>query len=117
MSVILNVPPTIGKIVQEGLVERAMHDSLFPNLMYREEALWEEWEPNTGVELFIQRRGNLAPNTTPLPANTDPTPQTRVFEQWPARLDHFGDAMDVHVPTSASASIDLFLNDVKTLGM
>ena len=40
--------PAVRSIVQENLLERAFHDSLFPGLMFRAEANPVAWPGGTG---------------------------------------------------------------------
>ena len=63
-DITLAIPPTISNLQQKGLIERAFHDGLFPNLAYRAEAMPEEWPANTGTQQFMTRPGLLAPITT-----------------------------------------------------
>lgn len=117
MAVVLGIPAQILQLVQEGLLERAFHDGLYPALQYRSEALVEEWPVNTGQELFMSRPGLLTPVVTPLAAGQDPQPQTVSFEQWVARLDRFAGTIDTHMPTSATANANLFLRNIHQLGL
>lgn len=117
MPLVLGIPPSILQLVQTGLLERAFHDSLFPSLLFRAEAQFEEWDTNSGTELFMTRPGLLAPITKALAAGTDPTPQSVSYEQWIARLDRFSGTIDTHMPTSAVSNSDQFLRNVQQLGM
>lgn len=117
MPLVLGIPPAVVQLVQQGLLERAFHDGLFPALQYRQEALVEEWPANTGTELFMSRPGLLAPVTRPLAPGNDPIPQAVNFEQWIARLARFSGTIDTHMPTSATASANLFLRNVHQLGL
>ncbi len=116
-SLVLGVPPAILNLVQQGLLERAFHDGLFPALMYRSEASAEEWGANTGTEIFMSRPGLLRPIVKPLAAGVDPTPQTVSFEQWVARLARYAGTIDTHIPTSVVANADLFLRNIHQLGL
>jgi hypothetical protein len=116
-NLVLGVPPAILNLIQEGLLERAFHDGLFPALQYRAEAQDEEWGANSGTEIFMSRPGLLAPVTTPLLPGVDPTPQTVSYEQWGARLQRFGGTIDTHIPTSVVANADLFLRNINQLGL
>lgn len=116
-EVFLGVPPSITNLVQKGLLQRAFHDALFPALLFRNEAEESEWEANTGTEIFVTRRGIIAPKTTLLQPGADPNPSVEVFEQWPARLGRYGDAIDTHMPTAAVASANKFLSAIKSLGL
>jgi len=117
MPLVLGIPPSVVKLVQEGLLERAFHDGLFPALQYRQEALVEEWPANTGNELFMSRPGLLAPVTKPIQPGVDPSPQAVNYEQWTAVLNRFSGTIDTHMPTSATASSNLFLRNIHQLGL
>ena len=117
MPLVLGIPASVVQLVQQGLLERAFHDGLFPALQYRQEALVEEWPANTGNELFMSRPGLLAPVTKPIQPGTDPTPQAINFEQWSAVLNRFSGTIDTHMPTSATASSNLFLRNIHQLGL
>lgn len=117
MSIALAVPPTILALQQQGLLERAFHDGLFPNLAFRAEAIPEEWPANTGNEIFLTRAGLLTPIVTPNIPGTDPLPQPIPFEQWSAELNQFTGTVDIDMPTSATANANLFLRSIHQLGL
>jgi hypothetical protein len=117
MSLVLGIPPAILNLVQSGLLERAFHDGLFPSLLYRGEAQYEEWPANTGTEIFMTRPGLLTPITAPLVAGVDPVPQTVSYEQWIARLNRYAGTIDTHVPTSVVSQADQFLRNIQQLGL
>lgn len=116
-GLILGIPPAVIKLVQEGLLERAFHDGLYPSLQFRSEALVEEWPPNYGNSLFMSRPGLLPPVTRPTPPGVDPIPQAVSFEQWEATLERFTGTIDTHMPTSAIANSNLFLRNIHQLGL
>lgn len=117
MSLVLGIPPVVLKMVQEGALERAFHDGLFPALQYRAEALVEEWPANTGQETFISRPGLLPAVTRPIQPGQDPQPQTVAYEQWKAVLQRYAGTIDTHMPTSALANANLFLRNIHQLGL
>jgi len=117
MGLATSVPPALVDLQQKGLLERAFHDGLYPNLAFRAEAMPEEWPANTGTEIFMTRPGLLKPATKPLPVGTDPTPKTIPYEQWSATLDQYGDTIDVHMPTSVTSNADQFLRSIHQLGL
>lgn len=117
MSLVLGIPQNVVQLVQEGLLERAFHDGLYPALQFRSEALVEEWPENTGTELFMSRPGLLAPVTKPIAPGTDPTPQAVNFEQWVASLARYAGSIDTHMPTSAVSNANLFLRNIHQLGL
>lgn len=114
---IVGVPASVVDLVQRGLLQRAFHDGLFPALAYRSEAMAEEWEGNTGVEIFETRAGLLPAVTEPITPGSDPVPAQDTYEQWVAQLAQFANAIDVDAPTSAVANANLFLRKVKTMGL
>ena len=117
MSLVLGIPPSVLNLVQEGLLERAFHDGLFPALMYRNEAVKEEWGTSAGTEILMTRPGLLTPIVKAMAPGVDPTPQTIGYEQWVARLARYAGTIDTHMPTSVVANSDLFLRNIHQLGL
>lgn len=116
-GIVLGVPAAILALLQQGLLERAFHDGLFPNLAYRAEAMPEEWPANTGQQVFMTRPGLLPTITTPLTPGTDPLPQAIPFEQWIATLNQYAGTIDTHMPSSTTANANLFLRNLHQLGL
>lgn len=116
-QLVVGVPASVVNLVQQGLLQRAFHDGLYPALQYRAEAMFEEWEGNTGVEIFESRPGLLPAITTPLVAGNDPDPAQVAYEQWIATLAQYANAIDTNMPTSTVANANLFLRNIKTLGL
>jgi hypothetical protein len=116
-DIILGVPPAILALNQKGLIERAFHDGLYPNLAFRAEAMPEEWPANQGTQQFQSRPGLLAPRVTAIQPGTDPVGQSVNYEQWVAQLQQYADSTDTHMPTSVTASANLFLRNIKQLGL
>lgn len=116
-GVVLGLPAIITSLIQQGLLERAYHDGLYPNLAFRAEAMPEEWEGNLGQTMIMTRAGLLTPITQPLTPGVDPQPQALSFEQWVATLNKFAGAIDTHMPTSTVANGNLFLRNLKQLGL
>jgi hypothetical protein len=117
MPVNVNVPNSIGGLQQQGLLERAFHDGLFPNLAYRAEAMPEEWPLQTGQQIFMTRPGLLKPTVTAIQPGTDPIGQVVPFEQWVATLGQYADSIDTHIPTAVTANANLFLRNIHQLGL
>ena len=116
-GIVLGVPAAILSLQQQGLLERAFHDGLYPNLAYRAEAMPEEWPANTGQQIFMTRPGLLPAITTPIAPGVDPLPQSIPFEQWVATLSQFAGTIDTHMPTSTTANANLFLRNLHQLGL
>ena len=118
-SLFLALPPLVQEQLQQGLLERAYHDQLFPQLKYRAETEGnaEQWPLNTGVELVQTRTGVRPVVTKSLIAGQDPTPSNVPREQWVVRLERFGDTTDIHMPTARTVNADLFMDEIKALGL
>lgn len=117
MGLVLGVPAAVLELNQKGLLERAFHDGLYPNLAYRAEAMPEEWPANTGTELFMTRPGLLSPVVTPNLPGVDPLPQQIPYEQWSAVLEQYSSTIDTDMPTSVTANANLFLRNIHQLGL
>ena len=104
-------------IVQDNTLMREFRDALFPQILFREEAMPERWEVNVGDQQVFTRASLLAPNVTPLVAGADPTPKSPSFEQWRVVAAQYGDSIDTHMPSSRTALAPLFARNAKTLGL
>lgn len=109
--------PQLVALQQQGLLERAIHDGLYPALQFRAEAVREEWPANTGTSITMTRPGLLSPVTRPAAAGVDPVAQQVSYEQWVAYLNRYMGTIDVHMPTSAHANFSVFVNQVNMLGL
>jgi hypothetical protein len=116
-GVSLGLPESVVSLIQTNLIERAFHDALYPALLFRQEAVWEEWEGNAGQDIFMTRAGLMDAITAPIAAGTDPIPQSVPYEQWQAVLARYAGTLDIHMPTSAVAASDLFLRNIQQLGL
>jgi len=116
-NVLLNVPTTAIELQQQGYLERAFHDGLYPNLAFRAEAMPEEWPANSGEEAFMTRAGLLKPNVKPLAPGSEPQGQVVPFEQWVARLAQFADSVDTHMPTATTSNANKLLRNIHQLGL
>ncbi|KKN72076.1 hypothetical protein LCGC14_0414710 [marine sediment metagenome] len=115
-SIILQ-SPEVRQIVQENLLERAFHDALFPNLMFRAEAVPEGWPTHSGDTQIFSAPGLITPKQRPLTPGVDPAVSSYNVEQWEAQLQQYGDTIDTHMPTSMQAIIDLFFRNAHQLGL
>lgn len=109
--------PEIRAIVQDGLLERAFHDALFPRLLFRSEAQPQLWPDNVGDTMVFTGSGLIPPKMRPLPPGSDPSPSTYQNEQWDATLQQYSDTTDTHMPTSITAIANLFLRNAQQLGL
>ena len=109
--------PEVRAIVQEGFLERAFHDVLFPNLIYRGDVVASPWPAGAGDTYIATAAGTIEPNGTPLRPGTDPTPRSYAIEQWEAQLHQYADTIDTNMPTSVQAIVDLLMQNAAKLGM
>ena len=109
--------PEVRALVQEGTLERAFHDALFPRLLYRGEAEPRIWPGQVGDQLVFTGAGLIKKNMRPLPPGTDPTPKTYTSEQWVAQAQQYADSQDTHMPTSIAAIVNLFYRNAQQLGL
>jgi hypothetical protein len=109
--------PEIRAIVQEGLLERAFHDALYPRILFRGEAMPQLWPNNVGDSMVFTGVGLMAPKLQPLVPGSDPTPSTYQVEQWTATLQQYADTIDTHMPTSIVAIANLMLRNAQQLGL
>lgn len=109
--------PTIRAVVQDGLLERAFHDALFPRLLFRGEAFPTLFPGNVGDRLIFTGRGLMKKRMRPLRPGQDPLPSTYGAEQWEATCYQYGDAIDTQMPTSMVAIADLFLSNGQAIGL
>jgi len=114
---LLGMPATVTYLAQQGLLDRAFWEPMFPALQYRKEAEMEEWPANTGTQIFMTRQGLLNPATTPLTPGVDPTPKSLSYEQWSATLAQYGDAIDTYMPNATVQIANTFLANIKSLGL
>lgn len=114
---LLGMPATVTYLAQQGLLDRAFWEPMFPALQYRKEAEQEEWPANTGTQIFMTRQGLLAPATQPLTPGVDPQPKSLSYEQWSATLGQYGDTIDTYMPNATVQIANTFLANVKALGL
>jgi hypothetical protein len=109
--------PEVRSLVQENLLERAFHDALYPRLLFRGEAMPQQWPLNVGDTMVFTGSGLITPKQKPLTPGSDPGPSSYQSEQWEATLQQYADSIDTHMPTSISAIADLFLRNAHQLGL
>jgi hypothetical protein len=109
--------PVVRALVQENLLQRAFHDSLFPRMLFRGEAEVSEWNGNLGDTMIFSGVGLMPKSAKPLAPTEDPLPQSFSAEQWAAQLNLYAGTIDTHMPTSANAIADLFLRNAQQLGL
>lgn len=115
-SIILQ-DPVIRPLVQENILERQFHDSLFPALLFREDAEPELFAGNIGDTPQFSGVGLMEPDLVPITPGMDVTPGDYQKEQWGAVIRQYGKAApDTHMPTSSVALASLFSRNAHQLG-
>lgn len=109
--------PTIRALVQDGMLERAFHDALFPALLFRADVEPILYPGNVGDSRIFTGKGLLAPKVQPLQPGQDPTPSVVQYEQWAATMQKWADTMDTYMPNSVVDIANLFLENAATLGL
>jgi hypothetical protein len=109
--------PEIRALVQDGILERAFHDALFPRLLYRGEATPILWPANVGDRMIFTGTGLLPKAQRPIVPGNDPTPQSFTSEQWEAVAQQYASTIDTHMPTSMVAIANLFYRNAQQLGL
>jgi hypothetical protein len=109
--------PTIRALVQDNALERAIHDSLFPNLLFRGEADAKKIEGNTGDTRVFTGVGLIPKRAVPLMPGQDAPLVNYQSEQWSITLQKYGNALETDAPTSMVAIADLFLRNAQQLGL
>jgi len=109
--------PEIRALVQENILERAFHDSLYPRLLFRGEGTPQLWPANVGDTMVFSGVGLIKPKMRPLQPGSDPVPSTYQSEQWSAQLQQYADSIDTHMPTSIAAIANLFLRNAQQIGL
>jgi hypothetical protein len=107
----------VRAIVQENLLERAFHDALFPNLLFRGEVAPVAWPAGIGDSQIFSAPGLMPVDARPLKPGEDPEPDTYPLEQWTAQINQYAKSIDTHMPTSMVAIVNLFLRNAHQLGM
>jgi len=115
-----SILPSLGfldAIVQDNTLAREYHDALFPELLFRADAVPERWEANLGERQIYTRSSLLAVDPTPLTPGADPLPEQVSYEQWEVNAAQYSKTLDTSMPASRTALASLFLRNAKTLGL
>ena len=77
--------PEVRALVQQNILERAFHDSLFPRMLFRGEATPVVWPANVGDTMVFTGVGLIKPKLNPLTPGSDPVPSDYQKEQQPEK--------------------------------
>lgn len=109
--------PNVRQIVQERSLERAFHEALYPQNLFRAEATPEVWPAQVGDQQLFTGKGLLPISLKPLKPGEDPSAKTYPLEQWFAQAQLYGDSMDTQMPSSMVAIANLFLSNAQSQGL
>ena len=107
----------LDAIIQDNTLARLFHDTLYPELQFRSEAMHEKWEAQVGDQQVFTKPSLLTVDTEPLEPGVDPQPENEAFEQWRVKAAQYGKASDVNMPSSRTALDSLFMRKLKSLGL
>jgi hypothetical protein len=108
--------PQVRAIIQENLLAKQFLDALFPELLFRQEFTPEQWTDRS-QEGVRTRRGLIPPKMLRLAPKTDPLPSTYGFEQWPVRIQEYGDQIGTDIVVAGLTLADLLMSDAQAVGM
>lgn len=109
--------PEVRAVVQEGFLERAFHDSLFPRMIFRGDVVAAPWPSEAGDTYIATAPGIMEPDGEPLRPGVDPDVSSYPLEQWEAQLHRYSKSIDTNMPTSVQAIVDLLMRNAHQLGM
>jgi hypothetical protein len=114
---IISQAPDVRAIVQDGLLERAFQDGLYPKVLYRLDVMPQAWGENLGDNRTFTGVGLMQPDLQPLVPGSDPDVADFPKEQWSAQLQQYAKSIDVLIPDSVTAIANLFLRNAQQLGL
>jgi hypothetical protein len=115
LQVIFN--PSIAATIQQNTLQRVFRDALYPNLLFRMEALRELWPIHLGGTQTFSRVGLMKVRTRPAQPGVDPVGKTYGVEQWSVTAQQWNDSIDTNMPTSYLQIASQFMRNIHQLGM
>jgi len=114
---LIGINPSLANVIQDGTIERMVHDALVSETLFRADVEPEVWTPNQGETINMTRDGLLPVSITPLTPGTDPTPQSFSRETWQATLNSYGSTVDHYLPDDYVANVPEFLRKMQKVGV
>lgn len=108
---------SIAATIQSNTLQRVYRDALYPNLLFRMEAMRELWPIHLGGSASFTRVGLIKPRTRPAQPNVDPVGKSYGVEQWTATAQKWNDSIDTNMPTSYLQLANQFMRNIHQLGM
>jgi hypothetical protein len=112
------LPPALQGLIQDGILERKMYESMKPLLLWRNLFEKEKHPGQIGEKVVKSRSGLIQPDTEQTARRrpgSDPDVVTRSVEQYSYQVGPFGKSLEVHLPASYVAQYNRFLDDTKML--
>jgi hypothetical protein len=113
------LPDAVAGVIQDGILERRLYKSLRPALNWRMLCAPERHPGRIGERVTKTRSGLISPSTAAgarIAAGGEPALVTRSMEQFGYQVAPYGNAMDIHLPSSFLAIENQFLDDMDRLG-
>lgn len=115
MAVATSLPSFITRIIQENYLQRRFLEALKPRSLFRAEAMREQLQIEAGQTLTQTRRGLIQPAIDDLTPGADPGLVDYSIEQWTVEVKQAGKSKETHLPSSAVAIINKFIEDAVSL--
>jgi hypothetical protein len=110
---------TLASIIEEGVIERELMQSLRPALLWNQCVETRLHQGGIGELVSMTREGLITPSTeaeAELAAGADPTAVTRSREQFSYRVKSYSKYLDLNAPSSYLAAANTFLPGLNALG-
>jgi hypothetical protein len=110
--------PEVRAIVQEGYLERAFHDALFPLMLYRGDVASVPWPGQVGDTQIFTGKSLALGTAEALGPQADPGDIEEAWEQWEATIKKYpkDGSLPVDMSTSYVAAVSLLMSKIDTLG-
>jgi len=108
----IGVAPGLANIIQDGTIERLMHETLVSETLYRMGVQDEIWQAKQGEILNMVRSGLLPVDIDPLTPGVDPANAEFAKETWQAQLFSYGNTVQHYLPNDYVANVPEFTNKV-----
>jgi len=116
-SLAVSLNASVASTIQDRTLQRVYRDALFPNLLFRMEAMAELWGVHLGSSQTFTRVGLMEVIERPGVPGQDPVSTSYGSEQWDATAQQWYASIDTSMPTSYLALASQYLRNVHQLGM
>lgn len=115
MAVASSLPSYISRVIQENYLQRRFIEALKPRTLFRAEAVREQLAIEAGQAITMTRRGLIQPAIDDLTPGADPGTIDYSIEQWTVEIRQAAKSKETHLPSSAVAIVNKFIEDAVSL--